>query len=89
MKCWFIKTFLFSYKKVYEQLTTESYTQSPHTSRHEVDVTVNDAFYDDINQPTLATPTESDNLKPNEAYHAVMTCTANTSYSTVSHKEES
>ena len=61
----------------------------PHTARCEVDAAVNDAFYDVINQPTLATPTESDNLKPNEAYHAVMTCTANTSYSTVSHKEES
>ena len=81
---------MFVYKDIlvfiYEQLTT---TQSPHTARREVDVTVNDAFYDVINQPTLATPTESDSLKPNEAYHAVMTCTANTCYSTVSHKEES
>ena len=38
---------------------------------------------DVINQPALASPSEIDILKSNEAYTMVMTCSTNPSYSVV------
>ena len=55
-----------------------------------MDIQANDVFYDVINQPALATPTDiNDHLKPNEAYTMVMTCATNPSYTAVMHQEES
>ena len=45
--------------------------------------TANIVSNDVINQPALATPSEIDNLKSNEAYTMVMTCSTNPSYSVV------
>ena len=52
------------------------------TCTSEADNTAN-VSNDVINQTTLITLTETDNLKPNEAYSMVMTCSTNRSYSLV------
>ena len=65
------------------QLTIEPHTQSPHSVRSDLDITTNVASDDVINQPALTTLSEIDNLKSNEAYTMVMTCSTNPSYTVV------
>ena len=65
------------------QLIIETYSQLPHFVRSEVVTTANIVSNDVINQPALATPSEIDNLKSNEAYTMVMTCSTNPSYTVV------
>ena len=64
------------------QLIIEAYSQSPHCVRSEADNIVN-VSNDIINQTGLTSLTEIDNLKLNEAYTMVMTCSTNSSYTVV------
>ena len=65
------------------QLIVESHSRSPLSVRSELDDTTNIVSNDVINQPALTSPREIDNLKSNEAYTMVMTCSTNPSYTVV------
>ena len=65
------------------QLTIEIHSQSSHCVRSELDNTANVVSDDVINQPALTSLSEIDNLKSNEAYTMVMTCSTNPSYTVV------